>query len=230
MLNEKEIRALKSSKRKKELTKRAETIKAVILRTFPETSPHRHSLIEELNQQILELSACLPELSGIDLREISGDISLARSLDELHVKKQAHLARHPGSRDVREAIRLGEAEWMANTQIEKKKKIEEEEFLQLVAEIRTKGFTKSSEVSNYIVRNRLGSKYSHISGILELEDSESSWTYRGGFPPDIYARLCAELGLKSAGSNARVAGFTSFQEVGDSRQILARSGDEDIPF
>lgn len=47
-----------------------------------------------------------------------------------------------------------------------KEKLDEEEFRHLVAEMLPLGFTHSSQVSRYIVRNKLGFKYKHISGIL----------------------------------------------------------------
>ena len=90
---------------------------------------------------------------------------------------------------------------------------EEKEFKQLVEEMKSKGFTHSKQVSNYIVKNRLGEKYKHISGIVRMEQAGTSWNFNGGFPPKIYARLCNELGLYSQGTNARAVGFTSFKDL-----------------
>jgi len=64
---------------------------------------------------------------------------------------------------------------------ERQRKVEEEEFEQLVDEIQPKDFTQSSQVSQYIIRNRLGDKYKHISGVLEMMNSHSSWKFNGGF-------------------------------------------------
>lgn len=91
--------------------------------------------------------------------------------------------------------------------------IEEEEFELLVAEVESKGFTMSAEVSHYIIRNRLGNKYKNISGVLEMENSISSWKFNGGFPPKIYARLCERLNLGNKGTDSRVVRFTPFKDL-----------------
>lgn len=46
--------------------------------------------------------------------------------------------------------------------IEQQEKIEEVEFELLVAELESKGFYLSAQVSNYIIINRLGDKYQNI--------------------------------------------------------------------
>ena len=96
---------------------------------------------------------------------------------------------------------------------ERQQKIKDKEFESLVAEIRSRGFTMSAQVSNYIINHRLGDKYKHISGVLVMENNGSSWKFNGGFPPDIYAKLCQELGLGSKGTNSRVVGFTAFKDL-----------------
>lgn len=96
---------------------------------------------------------------------------------------------------------------------ERQRKIEEEEFEQLVDEMQSKGFDQSSQVSHYIIRNRLGDKYKHISGVLEMINSHSSWKFNGGFPPHIYARLCGRLDLKNKGTDSKVVGFTAFKDL-----------------
>ena len=96
---------------------------------------------------------------------------------------------------------------------ERQRKIRDEEFELLVAEIQSKGFTMSAQVSNYIVNHKLGNKYKHISGIVEMESNGSSWKFNGGFPPDIYAKLCHKIGLGNKGTNSRVVGFTSYKDL-----------------
>lgn len=91
--------------------------------------------------------------------------------------------------------------------------LKEDEFQQLINEIKPLGFSTSSQVSNYIVINKLGVKYQNISGILEMTKDGTSWNFRGGFPPKIYARLCNELGLGNNGSCAQAGKFTSFKDV-----------------
>lgn len=58
--------------------------------------------------------------------------------------------------------------------------IEENEFQQLVNEMQPLGFINSSQVSNYIVRKKLGLKYQNISGILEMTKDGTSWDFKGG--------------------------------------------------
>jgi len=96
---------------------------------------------------------------------------------------------------------------------ERQRNIEKEEFELLVAEMESKGFTMSGQVSNYIIKNRLGDKYKNISGVLEMENSTSTWKFNGGFPPRIYAKLCERLNLGNKGTRSRVTGFTSFKDL-----------------
>jgi cold shock CspA family protein len=90
--------------------------------------------------------------------------------------------------------------------------MENAEFDALVAEMASCGFTESAAVSHYIVRNKLGYKYKKISGYLLMEREGHSWEFKGGFPPDIYARLCEALGLGNRGTKSKVTRFESFEE------------------
>lgn len=74
-------------------------------------------------------------------------------------------------------------------------------------------FTHSSQVSHYIVSNRLGYKYKNISGVLQMEFDGTTWDFKGGFPPKIYAKLCDELGLSNSGTRARAVAFESFDNI-----------------
>lgn len=89
----------------------------------------------------------------------------------------------------------------------------EDEFRELVAEMSEIGFTNSSQVSEYITRNRLGNKYKNISGKLEMIMEDNVWDFDGGFPPKIYARLCKELGLRNQGSKAVPGKFTPYKDI-----------------
>jgi cold shock CspA family protein len=96
---------------------------------------------------------------------------------------------------------------------ERQRKIEDEEFESLVAEIKSKGFTMSWQVSNYIIQHRLGDKYKHISGVLTMANNGTLWKFNGGFSPDIYGKLCHEIGLGNKGTNSKVAGFRAFKDL-----------------
>lgn len=95
----------------------------------------------------------------------------------------------------------------------KQDNIEDEEFEELVSEVMNQGFTMSEQVSNYIVRKKLGNKYKHISGVLDMENDLSSWKFNGGFPPSIYAKLCKRLNLENKGTDSRVVKFTPFKDL-----------------
>jgi hypothetical protein len=91
--------------------------------------------------------------------------------------------------------------------------IESNEFQQLIAEMTPLGFTNSSQVSSYIMRNKLGLKYKHISGVVTMKKDGSTWDFKGGFPPEIYADICSALDLDNNGSYAKVVSFNSFNEL-----------------
>jgi len=91
--------------------------------------------------------------------------------------------------------------------------IEDNEFQQLIAEIKPLAFTHSSQVSSYIMRNKLGLKYKHISGVVTMEKDGNTWDFKGGFPPKIYAKICSALDLDNNGSYAKVVGFNSFNKL-----------------
>ena len=65
-------------------------------------------------------------------------------------------------------------------------------------------FSHSSQVSNYMVARSLGLKYRRISGVLQMELNGTVWDFKGGFLPNIYARLCDELDLSNAGTRAHL--------------------------
>jgi len=90
--------------------------------------------------------------------------------------------------------------------------IEDKEFKQLVEEMIPLNFTKSYQVSAYIMEKELGKKYKNISGIVTMEQEGRQWDFKGGFPPNIYAQLCSKLNLGNNGSYARVTGFKSFKD------------------
>ncbi len=109
---------------------------------------------------------------------------------------------------------LAEEESKRKQEIKKEQQINESsEFELLVKEIEALGFTKSTEVSKYIVKKKLGIKYQHISGYLEMSNKGRTWEFKGGFPTHIYRRLCERLNLENNNSNSTVIGFKSFAEL-----------------
>jgi|SRR5690554_2793398 len=89
-----------------------------------------------------------------------------------------------------------------------------EELYELVEEIKDQNFSHSGELSHYITKNRLGSKYKHIAGVVYMENDNSSWKFKGGFPPKIYAIVCQILGLHSQGTRSWVSGYKTYSELG----------------
>lgn len=94
-----------------------------------------------------------------------------------------------------------------------RKQVEESEFEQLVADVSALGFTHTGQLSNYIMKNKLGYKYKNISGVLKMMRGGDTWDFEGGFPPAVYAQICKALGLDNKGTRARAIGFTSFDEL-----------------
>lgn len=224
MLSDQEAGSLRSSSSKAELNERANAVRLTITRTFPEQSKNRGLLLQALDEKVEELSRLLPDISPRALSSIQAEVARAVTEVELTKKIQKYEAMAASSCDVRLALDRGKAKWeerqalarrqeQERVEAARKVELEEAEFMALVEEVSAKGFTESRQVSSYIMTNRLGSKYRHISGLLELERGDEAWTYYGGFPPHIYARLCDALGLGQKPSDARVAGFKSFSDL-----------------
>lgn len=224
MLSDQEVRSLRNSDSKAELIERAEAIRLSITRTFPEKSPNRMLLLQALDEKVDEISRLLPDIASRTLAKIEAEIARSTANADLVEKLRQYEAMAIRYGDVRHALQRGRAKWeerqaLARRQEQeraeavKRAQLEDAEFKALVEEVSAKGFTESKQVSSYIMANKLGRKYRHISGILELERGEDTWQYHGGFPPHIYARLCDALGLGQKPSDARVAGFKAFSDL-----------------
>lgn len=83
----------------------------------------------------------------------------------------------------------------------------------LVREVKQQRFTQSHEISKYIVKNRLGDKYRHLSGVLEMENDERSWGFDGGVSPKYYAQLCEKLELDNKNTRSWVSKFTPYKDL-----------------
>ena len=224
MLSDQEIGSLRSSSSKAELIERANAIRLAITRTFPEKSKNRGLLLQALDEKVEEFSRLLPDISPRALSSIEAEVARAVTEVELAKKLLQYKDMAACHCDVRLALDRGKAKWEERQALARRQEqerveavrraeLEEAEFMALVEEVSAKGFTESRQVSSYIMTNRLGMKYRHISGVLELERGDEAWTYYGGFPPHIYARLCDALGLGQKPSDARVAGFKSFSDL-----------------
>lgn len=224
MLSDQETRSLRGSTSKAELSERADAIRLSITRTFPEKSENRPLLLRALDEKVNEMAPSLPDISPRALAQIEAEITRAVTVIDLAEKLSQYETMAARYCDVRLALERGKAQWeerqalarhleQERAEAARRAQLEDEEFNALVEEVSAKGFTESKQVSNYIMTNKLGKKYRHISGILELERDGDAWRYHGGFPPHIYARLCEALGLGQKPSDARVAGFKSFNDL-----------------
>ena len=224
MLSDQEIRSLRSSASKVELAERAELIRQSITRTLSEKNRNRALLLQALDNHVDEVSTSLPDIAPRTLDKIEAEVARAMTGVDLTEKLRQYEDMASRYGDVRRALEKGRARWeerqaLARRQEQyraeaiKRAQLEDEEFNQLVEEVMAKGFTESRQVSQYIMANKLGRKYKHISGVLEMERGEDAWRFHGGFPPHIYARLCDALGLGQKISDARVAGFKSFSDL-----------------
>jgi hypothetical protein len=224
MLSDQEIRSLWSSTSKAELIEKANAVRVSITRTFSEKSPNRAVLLQALDEEVKEVSRSLPDIAPRTLAMIEAEI--ARAMTGADVAEKLCQYEDMASRygDVRLALERGRAKWeerqaiarrqeQERAEVARRTQLEDTEFNELVEEVSAKGFTESRQVSHFIISNKLGSKYRHISGVLEMERGEDAWRYHGGFPPHIYARLCDVLGLNQKTSDAKVAGFKSFSDL-----------------
>lgn len=143
-------------------------------------------------------------------RDRTDKLSLERGRLETEKKKKSELERK--QLEAQAAIEQERRQRQRDAE-RAQEQLEEDEFQNLVAEMMKFGFARSSQVSNYIVSNRLGYKYKNISGILQMELDGTTWNFKGGFPPKIYARLCDELGLSNHGTRARAVAFESFGNI-----------------
>ena len=180
MLSDQEIRSLRSSASKAELIERAELIRQSIARTFPEKSPNRVRLLQALDERVCEVASSLPDIAPRTLDKIESEVARAVTSVDLNEKLRQYEDMATRYGDVRRALEKGRAKWeerqaLARRQEQeradaiKRAQLEEEEFNQLVEEVMAKGFTESRQVSQYIMANKLGRKYRHISGVLEME-------------------------------------------------------------
>ncbi len=155
------------------------------------------------------------------LRKIKEEVKIEQEIQRKEQERLRKIEEEKAKieREIREKERRIQEEARAKVRNEaeeerkQQEEIEKEEFELLVTEMNSKDFTTSGQVSNYIIRNRLGNKYQNISGVLEMENSTSSWKFNGGFSPRIYAKLCERLNLGNKGTKSSVTGFTSFKNL-----------------
>jgi len=149
--------------------------------------------------------------------DLVGDLRRHELISERAVLKLERENEEDSARKEAETLQKIEEEKAEKLRAEQRvqQQIEDNEFEQLVAEMTPLGFTHASEVSSYIRENKLGRKYKNISGVVIMEQEGRIWDFNGGFPKDIYARLCSKLNLDNEGSHARVVGFNPFKKINE---------------
>ena len=95
------------------------------------------------------------------------------------------------------------------------------EVVELFHEVYDKGFSKSSDLSNYIRNHRnLMHQFRHISGDLDMHkkievdgmEFEDNFIFPGGIGKKYYAIICKLLDLGNNGSDAQAGKFLSYAE------------------
>lgn len=181
-------------------------------------------MVEQI-EQIWSHAGSLPSWLDQVTSELLGSVRATQLTQERALREAEQKKIAEEQRKLQEAELL---EWMAKQEADRAQQLAEEEAMRrklaaekaaenaeleaLVAEIAAYGFTESSQVSNYIVRNQLGYKYKKISGYLTMELHGRQWDFKGGFPPKIYAQLCEALGLGNQGSRAKVVHVETFED------------------
>tara|TARA_R110000737_G_scaffold309794_1_gene318246 strand:+ start:2257 stop:3087 length:831 start_codon:yes stop_codon:yes gene_type:complete len=209
-----------------EVSKKGEQVSAVL--NFDKVQQDYANILLNFTEKVVclwkDLGSNLPEwLVQItsDLMGVERVKQLRDERDKLRIKKENEIKikQDKERRDIERAKleslkkeRLPQQELLRKTQ-RLQAEIESNEFKQLIAEMIPLYFTHSSQVSSYIMRNKLGLKYKHISGVVIMEKNGNTWDFRGGFPPNIYAQICSALDLDNNGSYAKVVGFNSFNKL-----------------
>lgn len=89
----------------------------------------------------------------------------------------------------------------------------EEEISTLIDFFKPKGFTHSSQVSNYIRMHRLGYQYPNISGFLKFQRDGEEWELEGAIAPRYFAEICERLELEH-NKNAQPVNYESYKDRG----------------
>lgn len=143
------------------------------------------TFIEILKNKFLDISTSLPKWVEIAVNDVLDKKEIEVLKNERNILEQIENQKRI---ERQREIQVENDKLMATRQqeIQKRKELEEiqnHEFEQLVTEIKTLNFSRTAQVSDYIVKNRLGHKYRNISGVLEMKNGTDTWNFNGGFPP-----------------------------------------------
>ena|GEM_PF-6015536 len=82
---------------------------------------------------------------------------------------------------------------------------EEDEYQQLLEICRDMDFDSPIDLSEYITDNNIGQDFPLLTGDVKFDDGS---LLENGIAPDIYGRLCRDLGFNRQSSSKYVTGFT----------------------
>lgn len=168
-------------------------------------------------KDLIEYRLTQPPVSAetIDFWKDCYDVLFTQSEKDAIQNKKEQLFQEYLEEQERIRIEKEKAEELARIAREEQRReheLKKAEYKALLEEVRPLGFTKSSQVSNYIRDNNLEQKYGLISGNLQMERGGDTWNFNGGIDPEYYKRLCIELGLENNNSGSSVRDFSPYRK------------------
>ena len=132
--------------------------------------------------------------------------------------EQTRIAREQAEEEERkrceEQARIAREEEIKREEEQRRKNEQQEaDYNALLAEVRPLGFTKSSQVSNYIIENNLKIKYGSIAGVAMMRKGLDTWRFDGGISPKYYKRLCTDLNLENNNSGSIVIDYLPYKTI-----------------
>lgn len=198
---------------KAESTQRGEQAREIWLTSEDISQKYRDEMCD-LTQKIEDLWRNIDSLKPSWLEDITIDLLGAErknylSLERVDLENQRREAEEKQRQEI-QALRNQEITRISG--IYGLSRIESDELNQLLADMRPLGFTRSKQLSNHIIKNKLGYNYPNIAGVVRMERGGEAWDFNGGFPPHIYEIICRELNLRNQGTDARATGFESYEQ------------------
>lgn len=160
--------------------------------------------VEEVKSFIEYTLTNPPATANIGFLEDCYDVLFTQSQKDAIQRKKEQL--------FQEYLAKQERKRIAREEQRREDELKEAEYKALLEEVRPLGFTKSSQVSNYIREHNLKQKYGRISGYLEMYSCSDKWIFDGGINPEYYKRLCIDLGLENNNSGSSVIGFSPYSK------------------
>ena len=201
ILKEKAIKEKSSSTNKSEASKPKTTTRT----RRKKITTRKKVVVPKVEKTIKKESVELKKISKSSIKEKSGSTNKAEDIFSFSPTKKLKSNFEKKIPEIPKAVSLAQENNLS--------KIESEELLKLITDMKAMNFSSSGDLSNYIKRNKLGHKYPNISGIVTMTSGRDTWNFEGGFPSKIYAIVCKELQLKGKGTFAQVVGFKPYKDL-----------------